>query len=264
MRIVAVDDDEMCRSVLESAICEAAPEAELYIGADAEEILSHEDTDTYDVAFLDIGLPGMDGLDLARQLKLANPRVNVIFVTAHSEYMLDAFEMHSSGYLLKPINTHDIAHELQNLRFTPAPPTTMHKLHVRCFGEFRAYGNGGPLTFGRSKTQELFAYLVHRKGEVVTLREAMSVLWTDSAYGKSGSSYLRTLIWDLRKTLRSIDCEDVLVRSYGKLSVDTKAFSCDYYDFLTGKSIALNAWHGEYMRQYEWAQQTAEELKRLS
>jgi hypothetical protein len=47
-----------------------------------------------------------------------------------------------------------------------------------------------------------------------------------------------------------------LVRSYGKIGLDTRRASCDYWDFLRGDPMAIRDWRGEYMDQYSWAEET--------
>ena len=66
----------------------------------------------------------------------------------------------------------------------------------------------------------------------------------------------RNLALDLRKTLASIGMEDVLIRCSGELSVRTDRIDCDYYRMLRGDLDAVNAFQGEYMEQYSWAEPT--------
>lgn len=257
MRILAVDDKAMPRKVLVQAIEEAAPAAEVVACANAAEALALPDVAAFDVAFLDIDMPGMNGVELARELKRRNASANIVFATGFSEYMADAFAMHSSGYLMKPVTAEAVAAELENLRFPPAVRADEGKLVVHCFGDFEVFSDGEPLEFERAKTKELLAYLVDRRGAVVPLREIEAVLWED-AYGGRGvsGSYLRTLTADLKRALDRCGHGDALVKRYGELGVSISHTSCDYYRFLEGDPLAINAWHGEYMEQYSWAEAT--------
>lgn len=265
MRILAVDDKDMPRKVLARAIAEAAPDAELTVCAFASEVLALPNVGSYDVAFVDINMPGMDGVALVRELKRRNPKLNIVFATAYGEYMADAFALHSSGYLIKPITTEAVAKELENLRFPPSLPKQDNagRLVVRCFGDFEIFANGKPVAFGRTKSKELFAFLVDRKGAIVSLREAEAVIWDDRSNGwVASSSYLRTLVSDLRRTLTACGHGDVLIRRRGRLGVDVERMSCDLYDFLAGDPLAIAGWRGEYMNQYSWAEDTKAALAR--
>lgn len=262
MKILAVDDKEIPRKVLVRAITEAAPEAEIAAFANGSEVLALANVESFDVAFIDIDMPGKNGIALARELKRLNPKMNIIFATGYDEYMADAFALHSSGYLMKPVTAADVACELKNLRFPPETLYDAGKLVIRCFGDFEAFVDGKPLTFERSRTKELLAYLIDRRGAIVSLKSVEAALWEEKEQTRAVSSYLRTLVSDLRRTLGTAGHKDALIKRYGSLGIDMTKVSCDYYEYLEGRPLAINAWRGEYMSQYPWATETRDSLLR--
>ena len=259
VRIIAVDDRPLPRRALVSAIKEARPDAEVVACAYAEEVLALSDLASYDVAFVDIDMPGMGGIGLARELKEKFPHINVVFATGYSEYMPEAFEVHSSGYLMKPITADKVRAELDDLR-RPPEPVAKSGLVVKCFGDFEVFVEGAPLTFERKRTKELFAYLVDRQGAMCTIGDAEAVFWDDCAGSDSHRSLLRTLVADMRSTLANAGYPDVVVKRRGEVGLRMGSFECDYYDYLAGKLDAAKAWRGEYMRQYSWAETTLASL----
>lgn len=260
MRAIAVDDKKMPLEALVEAIEEAAPEIELTSFRNPLDVLAWDGVNDVDVAFVDIDMPGMSGIQLAQELKMRNAHVNVIFATGYHEYAGDAMQLHASGYLMKPITAEKVRRELNDLRH-PVEPATTKRLYVKCFGNFEAFVDGKPLAFSRSRTRELFAYLVDRRGSVVSNSEVEAVLWEDDATDKGVHSYLRTLTSDLRRSLESEGLGDVLVKRRGAQGVDPSTFDCDYYQFLEGVPSAVNAYHGEYMSQYSWAEMTLAQLE---
>ena len=218
-----------------------------------------DDLDSYDVAFVDIDMQGMDGIELARRLRGTHPGLNIVFATAYGEYMPDAFELHSSGYLLKPITAAKVRAELDDLRRPPAIGLDSG-LYVRCFGDFEVFVDGVPVAFERKKTKELFAYLVDRRGAMCAMGDVAAVFWGDRSGRVSKQSFLRTLVADLRQTLEKAGFPDVVVKRRGEIGVRTDAFACDYYAYLAGNAEAVAAWKGEYMRQYSWAETTTASL----
>ena len=82
------------------------------------------------------------------------------------------------------------------------------------------------------------------------------MLWEDLDAVKDPKAYLRALTLDLRATLASIGMEDVLIRSRGQWAVRTEKLDCDYYRLKNGDPAAINAYNGEYMKQYSWAEMT--------
>lgn len=71
-----------------------------------------------DVAFVDIDLGGESGLDCAKLLTELNPKVKIVFATAHSEYMANAFEIYAFDYLVKPFNMERVIRTLKKLKET--------------------------------------------------------------------------------------------------------------------------------------------------
>ena len=262
MNIIAVDDKPVPRRALARAIEAAAPDAHIALCANAEEVLALPNLDTFEVAFVDIDMPGKNGIELARELKGLYPRLNVVFATGYGEYMADAFTLHSSGYLMKPITPEKVKDELENLRYPPAPPTMSDKLVVRCFGNFEVFVNGEPLTFSRTKAKELFAYLVDRRGALCSIAEIEALLWEESASKSSQKSYIRTLIATVRTALEEAGYPDVMVKRRGAVGIRPDAIECDYYAYLQGNPMAITAYHGEYMSQYSWAESTLARLGR--
>ncbi len=135
------------------------------------------------------------------------------------------------------------------------------KLCVRCFGNFDVFFHDRPLVFRRSKTKELLAYLVDREGAACTAEEIINALWEESGDVKNLKSYLRALTKDLRDTLASVGMEAALIREHNQWAIRKKLLDCDYYRLLEGDVEAASDYHGEYMNQYSWAEQTAARLQ---
>ncbi len=253
MKILAVDDEVLALADLRNCIEQALPGCDVRGFHSGAEALSSVSADPVDVAFLDIELCDMSGLELAKRLKDLCPQANIVFVTGYPSYAVDAFHLHASGYVLKPADAAAIKAELDNLRSRPQPPPEP-RMRVQCFGNFEVFVDGKPLAFARKKTKELFAYLISRRGASCTNREIAAVLWEDRPDSLTLQSNLRNLVSDLFAVLRGLDAEDAVDKGWGALSARTDKFSCDYFDFFRGDTNAINSYHGEFMAQYSWAE----------
>lgn len=167
-------------------------------------------------------------------------------------YALEAFGIFASGYLMKPLRKEDVEQAIQNLRYPIAYPKG--KLRVQCFGKFEVFYDGEPVAFARAKAKEIFAYLVDLNGASANTGELCGILWEDSVDLEKNRHYLRNLISDLRKSLRSCHAEDVFLCRRNQFAVDTEKIECDYYRFLKRDALAVNSYRGEYMKQYSWAE----------
>ena len=248
MVILLVDDEPLQLTRLKSAVEATLPQgSEILSYTNSVQAYGDCKSRAIDLAFLDIKMPGYDGLQLAKKLKMLNPRVRIVFVTAYDEYALEAFRLHASGYISKPVTKEKIEEELSQIGEPRALPANK-PLQVKCFGNFEIFHNGQPVKFMRSKSKELLAYLIDREGEVVSNHELSAVLWEEDY-----PSYLRNLIGDIRQSLAEIGCEDVFIKHHQGCSVDVTKFDCDAYEFKNNNPEAIRMFRGQYMAQYSWA-----------
>lgn len=197
----------------------------------------------------------MTGLDFSWELKKLSPQTNIVFVTGHTEYAVDAFRVGASDYLMKPPTPESVMQALEMLR-NPVKNVSANRIRIQCFGNFEVFCNGKPFAFKRIKTRELFAYLVDRVGAGVTSGELISVLWEDGLNTHSRQSNLRNLISDMKRTLAEAGADNIIIKNGRTIAIDCDAVDCDYYDFLRNVPYAVNSYHGEYMAQYSWAEIT--------
>ena len=253
MKILCLDDEPLALKMLQISIEKAKPDAQVTAFSKQKELIAEAESNGCDVAFLDIHMRGMTGVEVAKKLKEINPKMNIIFVTGFSEYKGDAMDMKASGYIMKPVTAEEVAAELDDLRF-PVIPKKNALLRVQCFGNFDVFKPDGlPVHFERSRSKESFAYLVHRHGSSCTTREIAAALFEDEPYDKKQQSYLQTLISAMIKSLKKIGAESVIVKSYNALSVNVDLLDCDYYRFQELDAGAVNSYQNEYMSQYYWA-----------
>ncbi len=261
MNIIAVDDERSALWTLEQAINSAKNDANVTCFLSANDALEYAQKNKIDVAFLDIQMIEISGLFLAKKLKSINPLVNIIFVTGYSDYMMDAFDMLASGYVMKPINPERIVTELENLRH---PVKLSFKgLHIQCFGNFEVYMNETPVNFKRLKSKEALAYLIDRKGASVTKKELASVLLEDKRYTRSIQSYIHIIISEMIHSLEKVNSGNIIIKKRNSYAVDPSKFSCDFYSYENGEPSSINLYRGEYMNNYSWAEFTTGRLKNL-
>ena len=270
MTVVAVDDEESSLMCLEAVLDSMDDVDKVLTFSNAEDTIDYFKTGKADAAFLDIQLylsgGTLNGLMLAAKIKELCPDCHVVFVTSCPEYAVDAFKLHVSGYIVKPVTREAARKELDyiimekraasNARGFIEEKEEEPKVRVQCFGNFEVFWKNKPVVFQLSKAKELFAYLVHRKGASVSMAELAAVLFEDKEDGLSVQSQIRNLVASMRKTFSSLGCPDLFNKSRGYISIKTDLINCDYYSFMNGDSDAINEYSGEYMAQYSWAEFT--------
>ena len=258
MKVLIVDDEISALRDLERAIKKVILQVEISTTDEAWKAVEACRKQSYDVVFLDINMPGMNGLTLAMKVKETAPDARIVFVTGYDQYALEAYRIHAHGYIMKPVDAAAIREELDQI---PHPlKLEPRMLYVQCFGVFDVFWQGEPLLFQRRRTKELLAFLVDRKGATCTVEEIAAALLEGGTDLGKAKHQIRNLVNDLRSTLKKIGMEDLLIRKSGVLAIHADQIDCDYYRMLSGDPDALNTYHGEYMTQYSWAEMTAGKL----
>ena len=249
MIAIAVDDEPLMLGALTKAI-KASPDITFVADfTSCEDALEFIKSNPSDIAFLDINMRGMGGLSLAEKIIGFCPECKIVFCTGYEEYAIPAFKLHASGYLMKPISAKDVQEEIDNIK---GIRQSQKPITVKCFGNFEVFAKGEKLTFRRSKTKELFAFLIDRNGAGVTVAEIGVALWENDEDQKN-QNYIHQLFHDLRQSLEAVGMEDIFERNNYLYSVNPEKIDCDYFNYLkSGKPQFI----GEYMSQYSWAEET--------
>ena len=221
----------------------------------------------FDVAFLDIEMPGMGGFELAKHILRSRPEAHIIFVTAYDSYAIDAFKMHAAGYLLKPVDPMELKGQIDFLcglmhDDEEAPDS---RLKVSCFGDFVCSAQNETITWKTLKAEELFALFIHYHGVAVPKDILIDKLWPDAEPQKAANLFRVTCTY-IRNTLTEAGFENPLIRELNKYRLDISKISCDVFDFentvndsakLPVSQIrdAIALYKGEYFQNmpYDWA-----------
>lgn len=258
MKILIIDDEWAARKDLRRVVRNVVADVHIKMASNAGAALRLGRSEAYDVIFLDIQIPDMDGLTIAREILEVHPQTNIVVTTANPQYALEAVQLYVCDFIVKPIQEKDIRNAFEHLRWPV--DAELKRLRIQCFGLFEVYWNGKPLTFSRSKTKELLAYVIDHNGASCTADEIAVALWdniTDMAVTKA---YIRGLIRDLRHTLDAIGMGGLIIRQSSEIAIRKDMLECDYFKFLEGDKEARKSYRGEYMSQYPWAEYSQGDL----
>ncbi len=258
MKVVCVDDEKLSLDNLMeilSTIDSVSSIKGFQKPLEAMEYLKHHYAD---VVFLDVRMPGMDGVTMARQLVEYCPDTNIIFVTGYTHYLAEAFALHASGYILKPVSREAVVKEIKNLRFPPR--VTDKGLRAQTFGHFEVFFDSNPLEFKSDKAKEILGYIVDRLGEETTLKEIATVVFPNRSFDIPLKKEINSYIAEIQSVLAEAGAENALTQNWGKLKIEKGNMRCDLYDFLEGKPAAISMFNGCYMLGYDWAEERLSEI----
>ncbi len=123
LRVLVVDDERPALDELAFLLGRDDRVGEVLTSDSASEALRLLHTETVGAVFLDIAMPGLSGLELAQVLSQFKEPPPVVFVTAHDEHAVDAFEVHAVDYVLKPVRDERLREAVRRVVTEGAPPT---------------------------------------------------------------------------------------------------------------------------------------------
>ena len=255
MKVICVDDEPLAVEYTLGQ-CALLPEIDEVKGfTDARLALDWLQNHPVDLALLDINMPELDGITLAARIKESDPQTAILFLTAYKSYAFDAYAVHPSGYLLKPVSQEKLEAEVRHACGRSHSSAPVH-IRIKTFGNFDVYVDDSPVSFKLAKSKEILAYLVDKQGSGVRRSELFAAVWEDRMYDRKMQKQIDVYIRSLRETLREYGAAEILTMEKGVLRVKPDLFVCDAYLFCSGDSDAINAYRGEYMSSYTWASLT--------
>ena len=134
MRIAVCDDEEKFRNQAREMVDKLAGSLDVIVDAysDGRKLLEAFDKNPYDVLFLDIEMPAMDGITLAKKLRERSDSIYIVFLTGHVEYALEGYEVNALRYLTKPVQEEKLR---EVLRFVMDNSKSKRQLMIREDGE---------------------------------------------------------------------------------------------------------------------------------
>lgn len=257
MHIIYVDDEKPAIDNFRLTTANFQEISTLHTFQSGEEALKFVQNNIVDVAFLDMEMPGIHGLGLAKALKEHDPQIRVIFVTAFSQYALEAWGVDATGYLLKPYTAADIRKELSKCTYRPLPS---HRVVIETIPTLSITVDGVPLYISGAKPREMLALLVDHGERGFSVSESIACLWPERE-ADAGTQSLFRMTWKrLADALESAGVGDIIAKSENRRYLKVKQVECDLYRILAGDKQAARKYNGEYLQEYAWAEERNAQL----
>lgn len=254
MKTIIVDDEPLS---VEQFRLECSDVAEIEVAGvftSPVEALHYAEAHPVEFALLDVEMPGMNGIELAQRLRALHPRMIIIFVSAYSEYVLDALRMKGDYYVLKPYSREDILDALTRARLLAKGQEKRVRFHT--FGRFEVYIDGVSVHFPNAKSRELLALCVDHNGGMVTMEEAVDKLWPEKDYDSRAKALYRKAVIGIHEVLHKHGADGAFENQRGSCHVVRDRIECDYFEYLDGRDLSECGYHQEYMFEYDWAEET--------
>ena len=216
MRLLIVEDEkELCDTVAKSLYSAGYEVDTCY---DGEEALDYVLTEEYDLIVLDLNLPGMDGMDILRELRMKNEETKVLILSARSQIAdkVEGLDAGANDYMEKPFHLQELEARIRSL----TRRKFIQKDVCLRYGDIRfdtkkreACANGEPVSLTR-KENGILEYMLLNQGRPVSQEELIEHVWDASVDSFSGS--IRVHVSSLRRKLKAVLSYDPIVNKIGE------------------------------------------------
>ena len=185
-----------------------------------------------DVLFLDIDLPDINGIELALKVQTMLPHIAIVFVTAYSQYALDAYSAYPVDYILKPVRDERLKSTLLRIRqdISADKGQDNNELSIRAFGKFEIMCGDDSVRFYTKKSRELLAFLLCNFDKPMRRDEIVRILFEEEELQK-GINNLYITLYRLRKALSAAGIQDEQLCIKEDYTLKIQDSICDFVDF---------------------------------
>lgn len=228
IRVAAVDDEMHVLERFERVVSEVKELELCGLFNTGKQLLSYIQEYPLDAVFLDIEMPGINGLQLSGQILDLNENIDIIFVTAFNQYAVEAFELQAIDYIMKPLTEERLGKTINRLLKTKKAADRPGKPFIQCLGGFEVFLDGKALTWKNSKAKEVLAFLVHKEGVPVNWEKISDAVWPDYNSEKAQTNFHATN-YLLRKRLTEAGLAHILESGRGNYRINKDQVTCDLY-----------------------------------
>lgn len=258
MKIIVVDDElSALNTFLPNVVDDMEIECKMFMNS-PRTALEYVRVNKVDVAFLDIKMPEINGLDLAERMLGLDPELKIVFISAYAkdeDAILKRLNGRVAGFCHKPYSSESLKMLLASLNAQTCRP----KFYLRTFDAFDLFVNGVAVDFSSQKAKELLALLTDARGSYVTMDTAVGNLWADKN-AELGKRLYRDAVCRLRLTLKGVGAAGLVTFERGRAVINTRIASCDMWDFIEQGGV----FSGRYLPQYDWSIVTEAMLEQIN
>lgn len=235
MRTIIIEDDNLMLEAAKVIIGENKYFNIVGSFLDANEALQRLKELSPEIVFLDVEMPSLSGIEVSKKLKEFNSNIQIVFVTAHEKYALDAFKVSAIDYMLKPITKDSVNETVKKLlkfkdgiRFLEKEK---NRNKICTLGDFKVYGNNENeiIKWPTAKVEELFARFIVARGNSLDRWYLSELFWPEASPEKALHS-LHNSIYRLKQTLKINRIENIVSYEKGCYKIDLNHFECDLWE----------------------------------
>ncbi len=215
-----------------------------------EEALEYARNHPIEVAFLDVEMPGISGIELAVKLREIRSDMLIVFISAY-DHVRDSNQIGADYYIMKPYDQETLEMMMERLELLAY--RQKKKTYMHMFGTFTVVHDGKPVPL-RGKAKEILAFIATFRGKEVSNQEIYFTVWEDKPYDNKEMTVYFHALRKLKKVLADNGLSDLLISSTRGQMLNVSMVDCDYYAWQDHAANKEEQFRGEFLRDYPWGE----------
>ncbi|OBZ07619.1 hypothetical protein A8L34_26180 [Bacillus sp. FJAT-27264] len=242
MKVILVDDEPTMHLILRKMLVKlpGVQVAGAFTDTRAATSFLQDNTDV-GLAFVDLSMPGESGMEFAAKMEATASPVQVVFVTSHKEFALEAYELSVVDYLVKPVSQERLERTVNRVlanqrsthspaQVTPAASAVASRNILTALGDVSVSNEAGRVKWTSRKCAELFAYLLLYQGKRIPRSRLVKDIF-GGMHQTNAESYLNTTVYQLRKSLEPLGMRESVRSENDGYALELKDTVIDYVEF---------------------------------
>lgn len=215
----------------------------------AEDLIEFSKKQSFEIVFLDIELPGINGIECAKILREGMSKLLVVFISAYDGYVRESNQIGGDDYLVKPYTEETIEKTMEKMRYLIQ--RQKKSIYVQMFGRFNVMKDDNPIPL-RGKAKEILALILVKCGKEISNEEIYRTIWEEREYSNENMKVYYNALKRLKDSLEKYDIQNIIYSTPRGQMANTKAFDCDYYSWKDKKNT--EQFEGEFLSEYSWGE----------
>lgn len=233
MQVVIIDDEPAMLLVMKQMLVRLQGVKVVGSFRDVASALDYIEREQVDLAFVDIKIRDGDGLALAKRMRQMQPDVDIVFVTSHKEFALEAYQSYPLDYIVKPMTMKRLEQTVARSarRLAADGEQGENRLTIQVLGAIEVSSTqAGTVRWISQKSLEVFAFLLLQEGRSVSKSRLIDVIFGEMPL-KNAETYLYTAIYQLRKALAAHGFKAMVKSGHEQYRLDLANTEADFVLF---------------------------------
>ncbi len=284
MNVILIDDEQIALEYFQLQLKNIEDVHVIGAYVNPEEAMEAILNQAVDVVFLDIHMPGEDGVSLAQRILEQRPEIIIVFVTAFEQYAVHAFDLNAIDYVVKPVKRKRLAETIKRIQTklegTQKETASQEKdvFRIQMCKQFHIEpmrASAQTIRWRTARVKELFLLLLQNREQVVHKDYIIDIIWPEMDFERA-SAQLYTTVYHIRQVLKAFNEHFKLENTTNGYILFTKNVEIDVEKWehslqalppLTSETIdayerVMNYYSASYLNdhQYIWAMSEANRL----